>query len=487
MKRPPLVIYNSMNQKKVPFEPLSPGKVSMYVCGVTVYDHSHLGHARAAVTFDIMYRYLTYLGYAVNYVRNFTDVDDKIIKKSQETGETCEAVSQKYIDSYWEDMDVLRCARPTHEPRAMQHIEDMIALIKKLMDQGLAYAAEGDVFYSVKKFNGYGKLSHKIIADLESGARIEVDEKKQDPLDFALWKGSKLGEPAWESPWGQGRPGWHIECSAMSMKYLGHSFDIHGGGRDLIFPHHENEIAQSEGATGEPFAKYWLHNGFVSIDDEKMSKSLGNFLTVKDIVQQFPPETVRYFLLTNHYSSPIDFSEQRMKEAQGALTRFYEGLARLQEFEADDHDEAKNHELNGLLGRAEEAMCDDFNTAKVIGILFDWVRELNKYLDELNGGKKSISKSLKDSLMRQVEEIGDFLQVFQANPQEFLKTHHDKAVESLSMNPADIEAKLKDRAEARKNKDWVAADAIRDELTAHGIEFKDNPDGTTSWSVKSVS
>lgn len=479
-----LVVYNSMTQKKEVFRSLEPGKVKMYVCGVTVYDESHLGHARAAVTFDIIYRYLSYLGYDVVYVRNFTDVDDKIIKKAQKENLTCEEISQRYMKSYWEVMTALGNVPPTHEPCAMQHIPQMIDLIKKLTEKDKAYVGGRDVFYSVKKFQGYGKLSHKVINDLESGARIEIDEKKKDPLDFALWKGSKPGEPHWPSPWGEGRPGWHIECSAMSMHYLGESFDIHGGGRDLIFPHHENEIAQSEGATGKPFARYWLHNGFVNINDEKMSKSLGNFFTVKEILNNYSPEVVRYFLLSAHYASPIDFSDQRMKEAKNALIRFYETMARLQEFSVKEEGKGKDLPINTLLTRSEKAMCDDFNTAKVIGLVFDWIRELNKYLDALEADKQGIPKGLKDSLVRQIEALGGFLNIFHSPPREFLRSQSAQAMQSLNINPSEIGDKLKERQEARKNKDWKGADFIRDELAKLGIEIKDNPDGTTNWSVK---
>ncbi len=318
----PLTLYNTLTQRKEEFIPLVPGKVRMYVCGITAYDECHLGHARAAITFDLIYRYLLFQKYQVTYIRNFTDVDDKIIKKANEGGLSCEAVAEKFIHSYAQAMERLGVKRPDSEPLASGHITEMINLIRQLEAKGFAYRTHRDVIYPVRKFVGYGKLSHRKIDDLESGARVEVDEKKKDPLDFVLWKGSKPGEPKWPSPWGEGRPGWHIECSAMSMKYLGESFDIHGGGRDLIFPHHENEIAQSEAATEKPFVRYWIHNGFVNIDAEKMSKSLGNIRTIPALLERWHPETIRLFLLSSHYRSPIHFTEKSLEETEEALVRF---------------------------------------------------------------------------------------------------------------------------------------------------------------------
>ncbi|MGB7630580.1 MAG: cysteine--tRNA ligase, partial [Candidatus Deferrimicrobium sp.] len=314
-----LSVFNTMGNRKEPFVPLVPGKVRMYVCGVTVYDLCHIGHARANVAFDIIVRYLRYAGYDVTYIRNFTDIDDKIIRRAAQEGSDYLAVSTKYIRAFHEDFDRLGLLRPDVEPKATEHLPEIVALVARLVREGQAYEVGGDVYYSVKGFPGYGKLSGKNVEDLRVGARVDVDERKNDPLDFALWKASKPGEPAWESPWGPGRPGWHIECSAMSMKHLGETFDIHGGGKDLVFPHHENEIAQSEAATGKPFARYWLHNGFVNINNEKMSKSLGNFFTLRDVLAQVKPEVLRFFLASSHYRSPIDYSDQSLIEAKAGL------------------------------------------------------------------------------------------------------------------------------------------------------------------------
>ena len=318
-----LSVFNTMGSRKEPFVPLAPGKVRMYVCGVTVYDLCHIGHARANVAFDIIVRYLRHAGYDVTYVRNFTDIDDKILRRAAQEGSDYLAVSTKYIRAFHDDFDRLGLLRPDAEPKATENIPEIVALVARLVRGGKAYEVGGDVYYSVKGFPGYGKLSGKNVDDLRAGARVDVDERKNDPLDFALWKASKPGEPAWESPWGPGRPGWHIECSAMSMKHLGETFDIHGGGKDLVFPHHENEIAQSEAATGKPFARYWLHNGFVNVNNEKMSKSLGNFFTLRDVLAQFKPEVLRFFLASSHYRSPIDYSDQSLTEAKAGLDRLY--------------------------------------------------------------------------------------------------------------------------------------------------------------------
>jgi len=321
-----LRVYNTMTQKKEEFIPLHKGRIGMYACGVTVYDLCHIGHARSAMVFDVIYRYLQYKGYEVTYVRNFTDVDDKIIKRAQEAGVSTEEIAARYIQEFYIDMGALGMLKPTMEPKATEHIPEMIAQVERLLEKGLAYQVEGDVYYAVEKFPEYGKLSKRTLDEMQAGARVEVDERKRNPLDFALWKAAKPGEPSWASPWGKGRPGWHIECSAMSQRYLGDTLDIHGGGKDLIFPHHENEIAQAEGATGRPFVRFWLHNGFVNIAKEKMSKSLGNFLTIKEILKEYHPEVVRFFLLSRHYRSPVDFSSQGMEEARQNLARFYQVL-----------------------------------------------------------------------------------------------------------------------------------------------------------------
>ena len=379
-----LTVFNTMGSRKEPFVPLVPGKVSMYVCGVTVYDLCHIGHARANVAFDIIVRYLRHTGYDVTYIRNFTDIDDKIIRKANQEGIPFTAVTKKYIGAFYEDFDRLGLLRPDTEPKATEHIPEIVALVARLVREGKAYEVDGDVYYSVKGFPGYGKLSGKNVEDLRAGARVDVDERKNDPLDFALWKASKPGEPAWESPWGPGRPGWHIECSAMSMKHLGETFDIHGGGKDLVFPHHENEIAQSEAATGKPFARYWLHNGFVNVDNEKMSKSLGNFFTLRDVLAQVKPEALRFFLASSHYRSPIDYSDQSLAEAKAGLDRLYRVKEKAEACRAAGAAPStipSGGEVAPLLSapaRFGEAMDDDFNTAAALGHLFDAVRALNR-------------------------------------------------------------------------------------------------------------
>ena len=370
-------IYNTMKKKKEEFVPLREGYVGMYACGVTVYDLSHIGHARALIVFDVIYRYLQYRGYKVTFVRNYTDIDDKIIKRAQEEGVTYKDISDRYIKEFDHDMDLLGLEKPTVSPRATDHIPEMIAMVEALIEKGFAYEVDGDVYFSVGSFSEYGKLSGKNIEELNSGARVEVDERKQSPLDFALWKKSKEGEPFWECPWGKGRPGWHIECSAMSQKYLGTTFDIHGGGMDLIFPHHENEIAQAECATGEPFARYWIHNGFVNINQQKMSKSLKNFFSIREILETYHPEVLRLFLLSNHYRSPVDYSEQNLTEAKVGLDRFYAILRDLDEIKSLDKGSAAQSlgekrlvtELQEFPGKFTAAMDDDFNTAAALGHL----------------------------------------------------------------------------------------------------------------------
>ncbi len=469
-----LKIYNVLTRKKEEFKSLTSGKVRMYVCGITPYDECHLGHARAAVVFDVIYRYLKHLGNDVTYVRNFTDVDDKIIKKAQTSGALWSDISQKYIASYKAAMTKLGVEPPTHEPLCTENIPEMIALIEQLIQRGLAYVAGSDVFFEVRKFKAYGKLSSKKIDDLESGARIEVDEKKKDPLDFALWKGAKPGEPSWESPWGPGRPGWHIECSAMSMKYFGERFDIHGGGRDLIFPHHENEIAQSEGATGEaPFAKYWLHNGFVNINSAKMSKSLGNFRSIPALLEEWDSEIVRYFLLSAHYASPIDFTEEGMTNAREALERFYESYKRFLSL-PEGKENLPVADLTS--GKVLAALDDDFNTPALIGSLFEAVRTMNK--------ATAVSAASKKSVQEAIAAIGSVIGLFHTDPETFLMRGKSKALETANISEEEISKLLEDRKLARKHKDFKRSDEIRDALAQKNILIKDNPDGTTSWEVK---
>lgn len=474
-------IYNTLSRQKEEFKPIHEGKVGMYACGVTVYDYCHLGHARALITFDVIFRYLKFKGYDVMFVRNFTDVDDKIIKRANERGITCHELTSEFIQAFQDDTCALGLQSPTIEPKATEHIKEIIAIVKGLLDKGLAYVVGGDVYFSVRNFKGYGKLSGKNIEDLESGARVEVSEAKQDPLDFALWKSAKPGEPKWPSPWGEGRPGWHIECSAMSMKYLGETFDIHGGGMDLIFPHHENEVAQSEGCTGKPFAKYWVHNGFVNIDAEKMSKSLGNFKTIRDILKKYPAEVIRLFIVNSHYRSPLDYTDQVVFDAVSGLERYYQTLARVEECAKSDP-AATSTSITAQIKQArvdfEEAMDDDFNTAKVVGLVFEQVRTLNRLLDQ-----NQLSSNDAKAFLEMAGEVHSVLGVFGSDPNVFLNELKSKCLSQSSLCEADILRYIEDRQAARKNKDFKKADEMRDHLLEKGITLKDNPDGTTSWST----
>ena len=479
-----LKIYNSLTREKHEFVPLTPGVVKMYVCGVTVYDHSHIGHARALITFDVVYRYLQSLGYKVEFVRNYTDVDDKIIKRANERGITSEALSQEFIQALDNDLHQLGFAKPTVEPKATEHIPEMIAIIQKLESKGLAYKAGHDVFYSVRKFETYGKLSGKNIEELESGARIDVMDIKKDPLDFVLWKGSKPGEPTWDSPWGPGRPGWHIECSAMSMKYLGETFDIHGGGRDLVFPHHENEIAQSEGCTGHDFAKIWMHAGHLNIHAQKMSKSLNNFLTIRDLLNSYPSEAIRLFLMSAHYRSPLDYTPQSMQNSLAGLERFYKTKDRLLLALQATHVDADCDPT--LLKWATEfgtffkkAMDDDFNTAKVIGALFEGVRECNRVLDQ----KVSVSAKCLSAILQHFETIQTVLGVFGSAPESFFSEMKQKGLQHCDVDAQEIENRIVQRREARNVKDFAKSDEIRDGLKALGVILQDQPDGTTLWTL----
>ncbi len=457
-----LKVYNDLTRRKEEFVPLEPGKVRMYVCGMTVYDLCHLGHARVMVVFDVIYRYLKAKGYDVTYVRNITDIDDKIIARANERGEPIGELTRRYIDAMHEDERALGILPPDEEPRATTHIDEIVAMVQRLIDKGHAYVADnGDVYYSVSSFDGYGKLSGKSIEDLRAGARVEVEEQKRDPLDFALWKAAKPGEPAWDSPWGPGRPGWHIECSAMSTSCLGDTFDIHGGGADLTFPHHENEIAQSEGATGHPFVKYWLHNGFVRINDEKMSKSLGNFFTVREILRHYRPEEVRYFILTSQYRSPLNYDDEHLQNARAALTRLYTALRGLPEAEPAGGE--------AFAERFHAAMDDDFNTPEALAVLFDLVREINRLRD---AGDEAGAAGLGAELRR----LGGILGILQDDPEAYLK---GAAGGDQGLDDAAIEALVQQRLDARKAKDWATADRIRDQLKEQGIVLEDGPGGTT--------
>lgn len=490
-KRSTLRIYNTLTGKKEEFVPIKPGEVGMYVCGVTVYDYCHLGHARVSVVFDVIRRYLKSKGLKVKYIRNFTDIDDKIINKAKEEGTTIEDVARRFTEEYYVDMDRLGVERADFEPKATDHIEEMIEMITGLIEKGYAYEVGGDVFFDVSKFEEYGRLSKRNLDEMMAGARVEINEKKKNPLDFVLWKSSKEGEPSWPSPWGPGRPGWHIECSAMSMKYLTETFDIHAGGKDLIFPHHENEIAQSEAYTGKPFVRIWMHNGFVNINQEKMSKSLGNFFTIREILNIYDPEVVRFFLLSTHYRSPIDFSDRNLEEAKEALDRFYNMLERLNLFlsgsavakEEEPGSEAiwLMDEISLFKKRFEEAMDDDFNTAQAIGHIFELTRNINKFFDREEFNKDSIKvlRLAKDT----IKEKGRILNLFQREPEEWFRVAKAELPVFKLLSKEEINRRIEERKDARANKDWERADRIRKELEEYGILLEDRPDGTV-WRVK---
>jgi cysteinyl-tRNA synthetase len=460
-----LKIYNTLTRKKELFQPREAGKVGMYVCGMTVYDYCHIGHARVMVVFDTVARYFRHLGYDLTYVRNITDIDDKIIQRANENGEEFGKLTERFIEAMHEDERALSVLPPDIEPRATQSVEQIIAMIDALAAKGLAYVgSNGDVFYSVNKFKDYGQLSGKNLDELQAGERVDVDLAKQNPMDFVLWKMAKPNEPAWESPWGQGRPGWHIECSAMSTCCLGNHFDIHGGGMDLQFPHHENEIAQSEGATGEKFVNLWMHNGFVRINEEKMSKSLGNFFTVREVLQRYRPEIIRFFILSSHYRSPLNYSDEHLDEAGAALTRLYTALRGVETAEAAIEADCK--------ARFEQAMDDDFNTPVALSVLFDLARELNKVKE--NNREKAVQ------LAATLRYLGGLLGILQDDPDTFLKGGAIAGSSTLSLSNEQIEQQIQARLEAKKNKDWSTADRIRDELKEQGIILEDVPSGT-NW------
>ncbi|WP_367597606.1 cysteine--tRNA ligase [Pseudomonas fulva] len=454
-----LTIYNTLTKTKEPFKPLDGNNVRMYVCGMTVYDYCHLGHGRSMVAFDLATRWLRKSGYNLTYVRNITDIDDKIINRANENGETFDALTARMIDAMHEDERRLNILPPDQEPRATDHIAGMHAMIQTLIDKGYAYApGNGDVYYRVGKFVGYGKLSRKKIEDLRIGARIEVGEAKQDPLDFVLWKGVKPGEPSWESPWGPGRPGWHIECSVMSTCCLGESFDIHGGGSDLEFPHHENEIAQSEAATGKPYANAWMHCGMIRINGEKMSKSLNNFFTIRDVLEKYHPEVVRYLLVASHYRSAINYSEDSLRDAKGALERFYHALRGLPRVPASGGD--------AFVERFTAAMNDDFGTPEACAVLFDLVREINRLRESDVAAAAGLAGRLR--------ELGDVLGVLQLEADDFLRAGAEGKVDA-----AQVEGLIQARLQARADKNWSESDRIRDQLTAMGVVLEDSKGGTT--------
>ena len=461
-----LKIYNTLAREKQAFAPIEPGHVRMYVCGMTVYDYCHLGHARVMVVFDMVQRWLRASGLKVSYVRNITDIDDKIIRRAVENGESIGQLTQRFIDAMHEDADALGVARPDHEPRATAYVPQMLSMIGQLEKKGLAYrSADGDVNYSVRDFPGYGKLSGKSLDDLRAGERVDVNSGKRDPLDFVLWKSAKVSEPAeakWHSPWGNGRPGWHIECSAMATELLGQHFDIHGGGQDLQFPHHENEIAQSEGATGQPFVNVWMHNGFVRVDNEKMSKSLNNFFTIRDVLKDYDAEVVRFFILRAHYRSPLNYSDVHLDDARTALTRLYTALKETPPAFAASPSAEEQGTITAVRDRFTEAMNDDFNTPIAMAVLFDLANEINR------------SKS--GALAAQLQRLGGVLGLLQREPQAFLQGGGKDGLAD-----SDIEQRIAERAAAKKARNFQEADRIRADLLSQGIILEDKPGGFTEW------
>ena len=466
-------VYNTLTKEKEVFHPIKEGEAKIYVCGVTPYNHPHIGNARPAVTWDIIRRYLEFIGYKVTFVQNFTDVDDKIINKANAEGSDWKTISDRYIDAYFEVMDKLHVRRADMYPRVSDHMKDIIDMVKTLIEKGHAYVLGGDVYYDISTFKDYGKLSGRKIEDMLAGARIEVNDEKRNPGDFALWKAAKPGEPFWESPWGKGRPGWHIECSTMSLKYLGEKFDFHGGGSDLIFPHHENEIAQSQACIGDDhsFAQYWLHNGFITIHNEKMSKSKNNFFTVKDILKEYPGEVIRFFILQTHYRSPLDFSDERLKEAQTSLARLQNTKAYVDELAGKEGDDDTAAELASkaeeLRKAFYEAMDDDFNTALAISQMFALSKEINIYYQEVTNGTKAFDaadfKKVADIYAEMAEIIGIF--------EQQAKAEDDGLTDKL------MEIIITLRQDARKEKNWAVADKIRDALKDAGVVLEDTPNG----------
>ncbi len=484
-----ITIYNTLTRKKEVFSPLEPGHVKIYVCGITSYDYCHIGHARSALVFDMIVAYFKYKGYAVTYIRNFTDIDDKIINRAAEQNTTPEELANRFIDEFYVDMDNLGIARPTLEPKATENIEEMVKFISELIEKNMAYQSGNDVYYSVSSFDEYGKLSGRRLEDMQAGARISVNEQKTNPMDFVLWKGSKPGEPQWDSPWGPGRPGWHIECSAMSKKYLGETFDIHGGGQDLIFPHHENELAQSEGANEKPFVTTWIHHGFVTIKDEKMSKSLGNFLTIRDITAKYNREELRFFVFSTHYRNPLDFSENAMQDAITGLDRLYECIAAIEDLEDGTTDAAEvisakdKAKLAGLEKRFCQAMDNDFNTAQAQGVLFDTVKLLNKIRRMLPSPPSAQDISLLRETVATFKKLAGIMGLLREDAASYLATKRAKMLADLDIDENTINKLIEERFAARTAKDWKRSDEIRDLLLCKNIELKDSADGT-AWTIK---
>ena len=457
-------VYNTLNKKKEEFIPLTPGEVKMYVCGPTVYNFFHIGNGRTFIVFDTIRRYFEYRGFKVDFIQNFTDIDDKMIKKANEEGTTVKKIGDTYIKEYYQDADALNIERATVNPRATEFIGEIIKFVKGLVDKGYAYEVDGDVYFSTKKFEGYGKLSGQNIEDLQSGARISVDERKKDPMDFAIWKAQKPGEPAWNSPWGMGRPGWHIECSCMAKKLLGETIDIHAGGSDLKFPHHENEIAQSEALTGEPFARYWLHSAFVNVNNEKMSKSLNNFFTAREILERYDADVIRFLMLSAHYRQQLNFSEDLLESAKASVERIYNAIGNLENLidevsreEMNEEEKAYLESLNKYKEKYIEKMDDDFNTADAITAIFDLIKDTNTNITI------DSSKELAQKALELIRELGAPLGMFQKSTKGNLEE--------------EIEALIAKRQQARKDRDFALADKIRDELKDRGIVLEDTPQG----------
>lgn len=486
----PQKIFNTKTRQKEILQPIRENTIGMYVCGITAYDVCHVGHARAAVVFDVIFRHFQARGYQVTYVKNFTDIDDKIIARANKEGVDIAEIAERYIKLHDEDMAALNVLKPTATPRATRHMDDMIALIESLEKKGVAYCVEGDVFFSVNNFPSYGNLSGRRTDEMMAGARVDVNDKKRNPLDFILWKKSKEGEPFWDSPWGKGRPGWHIECSAMSRRYLGETFDIHGGGEDLIFPHHENEIAQSQAATGQHPANYWIHNGFVKINAEKMSKSLGNISPIREIIKRYHPEVLRLFMLQSHYRSPVDYSDGSLTEARTALMRVYTALQQLQEkrmvdnFATSDRPQPATQEFvkqfNALKEKFDAALDDDFNTAQALGYVFEAARLANT----LTAETKKTSRAAKQADLTAATEVfahfGQELGILQSDPDVFFQRDREIEVSKRGLDVAQVENLILERQKARADKDWTRADDIRRELASQNILLKDMA-GKTIW------
>ncbi len=490
-------VFHTATRKKEVFIPVQAGKVGIYVCGITAYDVCHIGHARAAVVFDVVVRHLRSRGYEVTYVKNFTDIDDKIIVRAQKEGVTFSEIAERFIELHNEDMAALGVDTPTITPRATDHMDEMIHFINVLMEKGFAYAIDGDVYFAVNSFQQYGGLSGRILDDMQAGARVDINDRKKNPMDFALWKASKDGEPFWESPWGKGRPGWHIECSAMSRRYLGDTFDIHGGGEDLIFPHHENEIAQSQAASGKPLANYWMHNGFVKVNSEKMSKSLGNIFPIRDILKNYHPEVLRLFMLQSHYRSPVDYSTDSLNEARSGLIRCYTTMQQIKEivgmsvnsakFPANDASAKKQEDyikrLNDFSEKFDAALDDDFNTAQGLGHVFEVVRLINNFI----AAEKKLIASGKSVVLQEAqkafEHFGAVLGVFQDDPDHFFLADKEMESRKRALDIGEIESLIKERQEARIARDWALADEIRSKLASLNIVLKDSKDNTT-WSIE---